>query len=174
MAGASRAHNLIVANIVREAGNALKGRACEVYPSDMRVLVEATGLFTYPDITIICGEPRFDDALRDTLVNPTLVVEVLSEPTEADDRGVKAGHYRQIPSLREYVLIATSRPSVERLVRDSHGVWSLREQTNPNGEVHFESVDITLSMPEIYRHIQFESPGPVVRPLGEPGQASAE
>src|SRR5215475_2138813 len=109
MAGASRWHNLIVANIVGELSLQLKGRFCTTYPSDMRVKVSATGLYTYPDVTVICGEPRFEDNQQDTLLNPTLIVEVLSESTEAYDRGGKFAHYRKLPSLMEYVLITQTK-----------------------------------------------------------------
>src|SRR5437667_7846427 len=105
MSGGSREHNLIVTNIVRELSNQLKGRPCEVYPSNMRVKVSATGLYTYPDV-VVCGKPQFEDANVDTLTNPTLIAEVLSDSTEAYDREAKFGHYRKIDSLLEYLLVS--------------------------------------------------------------------
>ena len=162
MAGASRVHNLIVANVIREAGNVLKGRPCEVYPSDLRVLIEATGLYTYPDVTVTCDQPKFEDAHHDSLTNPRLIVEVLSDSTEAYDRGKKWAHYRQIRSLREYVLISTNRFSVESYVRGDDGQWTFREMADPHGDATFESMGIAIPMAEIYRHIALvstDSPG---------------
>ena len=106
MAGASREHNLIAGNVSRELGNQLKGRPCETYQSDMRVKVSDTGLYTYPDVVVACGELAFEDDEVDTLLNPTLLIEVLSESTESYDRGKKFGYYRTIQSLAEYLLVA--------------------------------------------------------------------
>lgn len=110
-AGASRWHNLIVTNVLRELSLQLKGRPCTTYPSDMRVKVSPTGLYTYPDVTVVCGEAQSEDHQQDTLLNPTLIVEVLSESTEAYDRGGKFAHYRKLPSLLEYVLITQTKPT---------------------------------------------------------------
>lgn len=116
MTGASRDHNLIVANLVRELTLELKGRPCETYPSDMRVKVNATGLYTYPDLAVVCGPPQFDDEQKDTLLNPTLIVEVLSISTEAYGRGKKFAHYRKIGSLAEVLLVSQDKPHVDRYV----------------------------------------------------------
>ena len=128
MAGTSREHSLIAVNLTRRIGNQLEDRPCEVYASDMRVLVDATGLYTYPDVVVVCGEPEFLDREVDTLLNPTVIFEVLSESTEAYDRGVKFGHYRRIPSLREYVLVSQDRMLVERYTRQGND-WLLSELT---------------------------------------------
>ena len=104
MAGASRTHNLITLNLASELQVRLQGRACETYASDMRVKVAPTGLYTYPDVIVVCGERRFEDEHEDTLLSPQVIIEVLSPSTEAYDRGKKFEHYRQIPSLREYLL----------------------------------------------------------------------
>ena len=155
MAGASRQHNLILGNIVGETRNALKGQPCEVYPSDMRVRVTATGLYTYPDATVVCGNPEFEDACADTLLNPTLLVEVLSDSTEAYDRGTKSRHYRQLSSLREYVLIAQDRLSVECFVRQDDGSWVLRDTSAIDASVELMSLGISIPMAEIYRQVEF-------------------
>jgi Uma2 family endonuclease len=155
MAGASREHNLIVGNVVREVGNGLKGQRCEVYPSDMRVKVSATGLYTYPDVTVVCDTPEFEDEHRDTLLNPTLLVEVLSDSTEAYDRGAKSEQYRKLSSLREYLLIAQDRSHVERYMRQPDGGWLLREVAEPDGVVALGSVPVVLPMSEIYRQVAF-------------------
>src|SRR6058998_2791858 len=106
MSGGSREHNLIVTNIVRELSAQLKGRPCEVYPSNMRFKVSATGLYTYPEVAVACDDPRFEDDVLDTLLNPTLIIEVLLDSTEAYDRGPKFAHYRKIESLIEYILVS--------------------------------------------------------------------
>ena len=156
MAGASREHNLIVGNIVREVGNGLKGHRCEVYPSDMRVKVSATGLYTYPDVTVVCGTPEFEDEHRDILLNPTVLVEVLSDSTEAYDRGAKWEQYRKLPSLKEYLLIAQDRPHVERYMRQPDGGWLLREAAEPDSSVALDSISVVLPMSEVYRQVTFK------------------
>lgn len=156
MAGASREHNLIVGNLVGEIRNALKDRRCEVYPSDMRVKVAATGLYTYPDATVVCGDPVFEDDHFDTLINPTVVFEVLSESTESWDRGGKFRQYRDIPSLQEYAMVTQDRPGVERYIRQQDGGWLLQETQSIEASVRFESIDVTVPLSEIYRNVRFE------------------
>lgn len=156
MAGASREHNLIVGNLVGEVRNQLKGHPCEVYPSDMRVKVIATGLYTYPDVTVVCGTPEFEDEHRDILLNPTVLGEVLSDSTEAYDRGTKSEQYRKLPSLNEYLLIAQDRPHVERYVRQPDGGWLLREVAEPGGSVALDSIPVVLPMSEVYRQVTWE------------------
>jgi len=156
MAGASRQHNLIVGNLVGEIRNALKDRTCEVYPSDMRVKVSPTGLYTYPDATIVCGEVELEDDHGDTLINPTVLLEVLSDSTESYDRGSKFRQYRQLDSLKEYVMIAQDRVSVECYVRQDDDQWLLRETRLIEQTVRFDSIDVTVPVAEIYRNIQWE------------------
>lgn len=151
MAGASPPHVLITSNVNRELGTQLKGRPCRVYSSDLRVKISATGLHTYPDVVVVCGEQQFDDARKDTLLNPTLIVEVLSETTEAYDRGEKFDHYRQIESLREYMLIAQDRPRVERYVRQPGGQdWLLTAVRDMRGSISLPSIGCELALAEIY------------------------
>ena len=154
MAGASRRHNLIALNVAAEVRQALKLRPCEVYPSDMRVRVEETGLYTYPDVVVVCGEPEFEDDEVDTLLNPTLLVEVLSKSTEGYDRGAKARQYRTLPSLQEHVLISQDRIDIESMVRQSGDEWLFR-QTTTLATVTFASLDITIDVAEIYRNVDF-------------------
>src|SRR5215211_8263317 len=117
MVGASKRHNLITANIIRLLGNQLADRPRNVYPSDMRVKVSATGKYTYPDVVVACDEEQFDDEEKDTLLNPVVIFEVLSESTEAYDRGKKFEQYQQIESLTEYVLVAQEPHRIEQYVR---------------------------------------------------------
>jgi Uma2 family endonuclease len=117
MSGARESHNLVVSNVVAELRQQFRQRSCRVYPSDMRVRVSATGLYTYPDVVAVCSEPRFLDDQRDTLLNLALLIEVLSPSTEAYDRGRKFDHYKTIQSLREYLLISTDRVHVDLYTR---------------------------------------------------------
>lgn len=158
MAGGSRKHNLIVANIVRELGNALKDRSCEVYPSDMRVKVAKSGLYTYPDATVVSGEPKFEDDQFDTLTNPTVLFEVLSASTESYDRGVKFRQYREIESLQEYVMVSQDQASIECYVRQTGDRWLLKETQSPDESVTFESILVTIPLSEMYRNIRFDAP----------------
>ena len=150
MAGASRWHNLIVANVIGELRSQLKGRPCTTYPSDMRLKVSPTGLYTYPDVTVVCGAAQFEDTQQDTLLNPTLIVEVLSESTEAYDRGGKFAHYRKLASLLEYVLIAPTKPHVEHYVRQPDNRWLLAEADSLHDTLHLPSIDCHLALAEVY------------------------
>jgi Uma2 family endonuclease len=150
MAGACRWHNLIVTNVLRELSLELKGRPCTTYPSDMRVKVSPTGLYTYPDATVVCGEAQFEDTQQDTLLNPTLIVEVLSESTEAYDRGGKFAHYRKLASLMEYILIAQTKPHIEHYMRQPDNRWLLEEAESLRDAVHLPSIDCRLALAEVY------------------------
>ncbi|MDX1969950.1 MAG: Uma2 family endonuclease [Planctomycetaceae bacterium] len=158
MSGASREHNLIVSNLVATIHAALRDLPCEVYPSDMRVKVQASGLYTYPDVTIVCSEPQFEDPFVDTLLNPLVLVEVLSESTEGYDRGAKAAQYRQLPSLRELVLVDSNAVQVECFRRADQDQWALWETANRDASLHLSAVDITIPVAEIYRRVEFDAP----------------
>jgi Uma2 family endonuclease len=155
MAGASEEHCLIKDNIAREAGYQLKGGPCRVVTSDLRVKVDPTGLYTYPDVVIYCDRPQFEDGTFDTLVNPRAIVEVLSESTAAYDRGPKFRHYRQIPSFQEYVLVSQDEPLVERHVRQPDGSWLLTDVAGLDGLFEFASVPARVPLAEIYRDVTF-------------------
>ena len=150
MGGASERHNLIVANIVRELGTQLKGRPCKTYASDMRVKVPATSLYAYPDVVVVCGQAQFDDEQKDTLLNPTVLVEVLSKSTEAYDRGEKAGHYRKLDTLAEYVLIAQDKWHVEHYVRQPDNQWLLSETDDVHQTMALPAIECTLALGEVY------------------------
>jgi Uma2 family endonuclease len=155
MAGASREHNLIATNVTRELSAQLKGRPCETYGSDMRVKVNPTGLYTYPDAVAVCGRPHFEDEHVDTLLNPTVIIEILSPSTEAYDRGEKAAHYRRLTSLKEYLLIAQDKPRVERYVRQENGSWALWEASGLSDTIHIEAIQCELPLAEVYDRIAF-------------------
>lgn len=149
MAGAGRTHNLISFNIATALGNQLKGRACEAYVSDMRVKVDNTGLYTYPDVVVACGEIQFEDQHLDTLLNPAVIVKVLSPSTESYDRGEKFAHYRRLASLQEYVLVTQEPMRVEHYLR--HGAqWMLTEYDDANAVLHLVTIDCRLVLRDIY------------------------
>ena len=156
MAGASERHILIVTNLARELSTMLKKRPCKVYSTDMRVKVTQTGLYTYPDVIVICGDPSFEDERKDTLLNPMLVVEVLSASTEAYDRGKKFEHYRRTASLVEYLLIAQDQRRVEQFIKQSDGKWLFSEISAQDAVVKLPSVDCELSVAEVYDKVDFE------------------
>ncbi len=168
MAGASREHNLIAGNVNAEIRDQIMERPCESYQSDMRVSIEATGLYTYPDVTVVCGEPRFEDSEVDTLLNPTVIVEVLSPTTEAYDRGVKFRHYRRIVSLREFVLISQERMQVERFTRQGND-WVLSDMTDPDQVLKLESIGCQIPLSRIYAKVTFPESGATEEPALHPG-----
>jgi Uma2 family endonuclease len=159
MTGASREHNLISGNIAGELRQQLRNRECEVYQSDMRVKVDPTGLYTYPDVVIVCGEPQFEDAECDTLLNPTVLVEVLSPSTADYDRGRKFTHYRSLPSLQEYLLISQERPLVEHYIRRDADAWMLTDERLLECVLELPSIDCRLPMTEVYLKVHFPSEG---------------
>ena len=161
MAGASRPHNLLTANAAAQIHGQLRGRPCEMYSSDMRVCVAATGLYTYPDVVVACETPRFlEDAVPDTLVNPTVIIEVLSASTEAYDRGKKFDHYRALESLREYVLVSSDRVQIERYARQPGGQWLLTAVNRLEDSIDLESAGCTLSLSEVYERVEFPEAPP--------------
>ncbi len=160
MAGASYVHNLIVANLIRELGNQLKGKPCTVLPSDVRVWIETSRSFVYPDVTVVCGAPELTDAVEDTLVNPTLLVEVLSKTTSNYDRGEKFENYRTLKSFAEYVLLAQDRPHCEHYVRRSDGSWILTEKNRLDAVLPLETIGCELALREVYDQVSF-GPRPV-------------
>ncbi len=159
MAGASERHNMTVTNISSEIHRQLKGRPCKNYSSDLRVKIESTGLNTYPDVVAICGEARFLDDHHDTLLNPALIVEVLSPTTEAYDRGEKSWHYRQITTLAEYLLVAQDRHHVEHYVRQADGQWLLSETVSLPDIIHLSAINCDLAMAEIYDKVEINGEG---------------
>ena len=154
MSGATRAHNLVCGNIFGELRNQLKESACEVYTNDMRVMVSSAGLYTYPDVLVVCDEPRFEDDSFDTLLNPTALFEILSPSTEAYDRGAKFGYYRQLDSLQEYTLVSQDCMRVERYLRQKEQ-WILTDFGKPEDVVDFTSINCELSLREIYAKVKF-------------------
>ena len=157
MGGASARHVEIVSNLVRELGNQLRQRPCRVYSTDLRLCVDTDHRYTYPDVVVVCGQPQFLDDQLDTLLNPDLIVEVLSESTRNYDRGDKFQQYRGIPSFREYLLVDQAKAHVERYSKQNNGTWSLWETDSLREVVHLESISVELPLSEIYFKIDFET-----------------
>jgi Uma2 family endonuclease len=155
MAGGTRPHSLIATNLLRELSVRLKDTDCVVYNSDLRVKVEATGLYTYPDVSVACGRQRFLDEQEDTLLDPMVVIEVLSDSTEGYDRGKKFEHYRQIPACREYLLVSQKEPRIEQFVRQPNGEWILKEAAGLEAEIKLPSLGIVLPLAEVFAKVQF-------------------
>lgn len=153
MVGASRKHNLISVNIAASLHAQLRKQPCEVYTSDMRVRVGSARMYTYPDVVVVCGEPHLDDEHLDTLLNPTVIVEVLSGSTEAYDRGLKSEHYRKLEPLEEYLLVAQDRVHVENWVRQPDNLWLLSETDNLQDTVQLPSINCTLTLTDIYDRV---------------------
>jgi Uma2 family endonuclease len=156
MAGGSPEHNLVAMNVAGELWKQLSESPCRVYPSDQRVKVPDTGLYTYADVTVVCAEPQYEESRPRSLLNPTLIVEVLSETTEAYDRGDKFAHYQTLPSLREYVLVASDQRRIERYTRQEGGAeWVYGECRAPAGSLALPSIGCVLSLPDVYGKVEF-------------------
>ena len=156
MTGASRKHNLIAVNIAGELNRQLKGKSCEVYASDMRVKVAASGLYTYPDVVVVCGQPQFEDDYFDTLLNPTVLFEVLSKTTERYDRIAKSGYYRALESLAEHLLVAQDEIRVEQYVKQADERWALAETRSIEGTIELHSIGCSLALEDIYDKVPID------------------
>ncbi|MGV3721563.1 MAG: Uma2 family endonuclease [Actinomycetota bacterium] len=154
MAGGTLEHNLISSNVLYELRNQMGAPPCLALTSDQRLKVSQTGLYTYPDAVVVCGRPELDGI---ALLNPTLIVEVLSDSTEAYDRDDKFGHYRTLASLREYVLVASRKPQIERYTRSAVGGddWILSSCSDPEGVLELPSIGSRLRLPQVYQDVEF-------------------
>lgn len=157
MTGASERHNLVITNVVASLHGQVRQRPCRVYPSDMRVKIVETGIYTYPDISIVCEPPRFEDDGRDTLLNPVVLIEVLSPSTENYDRGKKFQHYRTLESLQEYILIAQDARHIEHYRRQADNQWLLTDFTQADGVIELPSIACTLALADVYEKVDFEN-----------------
>jgi Uma2 family endonuclease len=155
MSGASRRHNLISFAISGVLFNALEDRDCEAYISEMRVKIPETGLYTYPDIVVVCEEPELEDQVFDTLLNPTVIIEILSKSTENYDRGKKFEHYRTIKSLQEYLLISQEKMFVEYYQRQRNHRWIFETYSQPEEKIILSSIEVEFYLRDIYKKINF-------------------
>jgi Uma2 family endonuclease len=155
MAGASADHNTIQFNLSAALRPQLRGRGCYGFGSDMRVSIGALGIYTYPDLTVVCGERELGPGSPDILLNPTLIIEILSPSTERDDRGRKFGWYRRIPSLREYVLVAQDKPMIEHYVRQASRPWWWDAVEGLQETIELPSIGCSLVLAEVYEDVEF-------------------
>ncbi|KYG04190.1 hypothetical protein BE21_48175 [Sorangium cellulosum] len=150
MAGGTPEHARLCLSVGAELRAHLRGRPCVVYSSDLRVRVQATGLATYPDVSVVCSRLERDPEDTDAALNPIVLIEILSDSSEAYDRGQKLAHYRRIPSLREYVLVSQHEPRIEVFHRNEDGSWTLREARAGEG-AELQAIGCTLSVDDVYR-----------------------
>ncbi|MFN2453617.1 MAG: Uma2 family endonuclease [Pyrinomonadaceae bacterium] len=159
MSGASLAHNQIARNLGTAIDTQLRERGCQTFPADLRIKVPSYPPYRYPDLTALCEQPVIEKiGGLDMLVNPALIVEVLSPSTEAFDRGDKFTYYKSIASFSEYLLIAQHRPHVSQFIKQDNGVWTFMEFNALTDEVQCACVPCVLALGEIYRDVTFESP----------------
>ena len=154
MAGASREHNLIVTNLVRELSLRLRGQPCETYSNDMRVKISPVR-YTYPDVVIACSHPQFLEGKLDTLTNPSVIIEVLSSTTQNDDRSWKFAHYRRLAALTDYVMLSQYQPFAEHYTRQSDNQWVLRELSGLEAVLQLPFIGSALSLTDNYERIEF-------------------
>lgn len=155
MAGGSEDHALVAMNFARELGNALKGKPCRVYGSDLRVRIKGTPLYVYPDVTVICGPTQHDDLKPKSVLNPKVLVEVLSPGTIAYDRTEKFEKYLRVDSVEDYVMVSQNAPSIEVYTRRGDGTWLFRPVHGLDQVVRLGSVGVELSLREIYAGVEF-------------------
>ena len=166
MSGGTPLHSQIATNLAAELRNQLKGKRCVPYNSDLRLKVEATGLLTYPDLSVVCGPLQLATGTDDTVVNPTVIVEVLSDSTEAYDRGKKFENYRLMPSLREYLLVSQKEPRIDQFIRQENEQWLLREAAGLEATLALPALEIKISLAEVFAGVEF-APAPI-RPQTPP------
>jgi Uma2 family endonuclease len=155
MSGASFQHNQIASNIGGEIRNLLKGKRYNIYGSDLRVHTQLNSFYTYPDATVICGDPTFIDREFDTVINPTVLFEILSPSTAEYDRTIKFDFYKKIPSLKEYVLIDSQSILVQLYTKQVDKNWLITELKEIDTKLHLTSIEISISLKEIYSDVKF-------------------
>lgn len=155
MTGASLEHNQIVGNLMRDIGGFLKGKGCRVFPGDLRVNIPSTNSFTYPDVTIVCGKPELLDDKMDTLINPSVIIEVLSPSTESYDRGNKFFTYQLIASLKEYILVDTKSEKVQVITKKNDGLWKFDTITGIDASITISTIELQIPLSDIYYEVAF-------------------
>jgi Uma2 family endonuclease len=176
MTGGTGNHALLCANVIALLHAQFRGRPCTVYTSDLTVRVEKTGLHTYPDVSALCGKPQLAGKRNEILLNPGVLVEVPSPSTESYDRGEKFDHYRQIPSLQEYLLVTHDWMHVERFTRDSAdgARWVLTDARGPDGVVELPSIGCVLRLRDVYERVDVPATPPVRAVHERPAMAGME
>ncbi len=156
MAGASLAHSRIQQNLAGELYLALRGSGCEAHGSDLRIKV-SNRMYTYPDVSVVCGKALLADEYQDNLLNPVVIFEILSPSSEKYDRGLKFQHYRTIASLRDYVLVDQHQIRVEHYTRQPDNTWTLRDYLSPDLELRLDSIGVSIPIPRIYDRVEISS-----------------
>lgn len=159
MAGASFAHNQIVRNALTALDNHLRNTKCQIFPSDLKVHIEANSLFTYPDLSIICGKPEFWNNRTDTILNPSVIIEVLSPRTNDYDHGEKFMLYRNIPSLKEYILISSTEVRLEQYIKQAPNEWKFIEYQSSEEQITIPTINFSTLLQEFYRDVDFSLAG---------------
>lgn len=154
MAGGSINHNQVVSNTLVEIGSFLKNKNCRIFPSDMLLRIEADDLFTYPDLSIICGDVQKWENKNHIVTNPVVLIKVLSKRNQGYDRGQKFKFYRDVPSLKEYILISSFEVLVERNTKQSTGFWTWRENKDLDSEFVIESIGFGCPLKDVYRDVE--------------------
>ncbi len=160
MAGGTETHSLISSNIGGSLFALLKNKNCRSYNSDLKVSAQKVNNYYYPDGLVICGKPRFEGNRKDIILNPTLIVEVLSKSTESYDRGEKFAMYRTIPSLQEYVLVSQNKAHIESFSKNEQGIWQLAEAKGAEEILPLYSLEIDLPLADVYSKVIFEEEEP--------------
>ena len=156
MAGASRRHNIIAGNAYANLHAQLRRKPCEIYQNDMRVKIHKN-FYTYPDVVVVCGEPKIERKRGENLLNPTVLIEVLSPSTEAFDRSQKAKNYRTMDSLQELILISQDKPGVEHYARQPNGAWLISEITDARQVLKLDSIGCALDLADVYERVEFDA-----------------
>jgi len=161
LAGASVNHNRVLRNTLSALTVKLRGKPCEVFPSDMRVKVPAYSPYRYPDLTALCGEARFENlGKQELLINPSVIIEILSNSTAEFDYGYKFTYYKSIESFTEYVLIAQNRPHVAQFIKQNETDWLMREFNDLGAKFYLSALDCELELTEVYEGVSFPDPSP--------------
>lgn len=160
MAGATVEHNRVKENLAREIGNRLLDGPCDLFSSDQRILINQTGMYAYPDIVVVCGPVETVGNDGFTIINPRILIEVLSPSTELYDRNVKRRHYSRIESLQEYIIVAQNQPQIDRFVRQTDGTWSLKVFQGIGEIFSLTSLPIEIPLAKIYRNVTFPEVAP--------------
>jgi Uma2 family endonuclease len=156
MAGASKEHNQILSNLIREVGNYLKGKECDIFPSDFRVTTPSGECYFYPDATIVCGDAQMKPEVFDTLINPIVIFEIISESTRTIDKGYKFFYYQQIPSLQEYIIIDSTQYQVDIISRQPDGAWKFETVNHSDKSFSIQSINQSIPFSDLYYKLELE------------------
>ena len=156
MSGASLPHNFVSHNVYGSLIIFLKGKNCKPFGSDLRIHIPENSLYTYPDISIICGKPETTDSFRDSIINPSVIIEILSKSTKDYDRGTKFTLYRSIKTLKEYILIDSTSVSVEIFTKQEDNSWNLTEFKQLSDSFRITTINLALHLKDVYEDVSFD------------------